>query len=115
MKQILQNLSTGHIEVIDVPSLQAKDGYFVIKTRTSLISAAMKRIFVNFGKVNLIEKARKQPEKVWQTLDKVKTDGFLTTIDAVRSKLDQPLPSDHWTQDPGTACGSAAAGKKRPK
>ena len=33
-----------------------------------------------------------QPEKVKQVLNKIKTDGLLTTIDAVRSKLGQPIP-----------------------
>lgn len=33
-----------------------------------------------------------QPEKVRQVLDKVATDGLMTTVDAVRSKLGQPIP-----------------------
>jgi predicted dehydrogenase/threonine dehydrogenase-like Zn-dependent dehydrogenase len=49
-------------------------------------------MLVDFGKANFIDKARQQPDKVKQVLDKVKTDGLLPTIDAVRSKLDQPLP-----------------------
>jgi predicted dehydrogenase/NADPH:quinone reductase-like Zn-dependent oxidoreductase len=49
-------------------------------------------MLVDFGKANLLDKARQQPEKVKMVLDKVRTDGLLHTIDAVRSKLDQPLP-----------------------
>ncbi len=48
-------------------------------------------MLVDFGKSSYLDKARKQPEKVQMVLDKVKTDGLLQTIDAVRSKLDQPL------------------------
>jgi threonine dehydrogenase-like Zn-dependent dehydrogenase len=39
----------------------------------------------------MIDKARQQPDKVRMILDKVRTDGLLAAIDAVRSKLDQPL------------------------
>ena len=49
-------------------------------------------MLVEFGKASLIDKARQQPEKVQQVLTKARTDGVFTTFDAVRSKLDQPLP-----------------------
>ncbi|MCP9448394.1 MAG: bi-domain-containing oxidoreductase, partial [Nitrospira sp.] len=39
----------------------------------------------------LLDKARRQPDKVRMVLDKIKTDGLLPTLDAVRHKLDQPL------------------------
>ena len=45
-----------------------------------------------FGKANYLDKARQQPDKVKQVQAKVKTDGLAQTVDAVRSKLDQPLP-----------------------
>jgi len=48
-------------------------------------------MLIDFGKSGLLDKARKQPEKVKQVLAKVKTDGLFPTIDAVRSKLDQPI------------------------
>jgi predicted dehydrogenase/threonine dehydrogenase-like Zn-dependent dehydrogenase len=49
-------------------------------------------MLVEFGKASLFEKARQQPDKVLQVLDKVKTDGLVPTLMAVRSKLDQPIP-----------------------
>jgi predicted dehydrogenase/threonine dehydrogenase-like Zn-dependent dehydrogenase len=49
-------------------------------------------MLIDFGKANLLSKAKKQPDKVKMVLNKVITDGLMTTIDAVRSKLDQPLP-----------------------
>lgn len=48
-------------------------------------------MLVNFGKANLIDKARQQPDKVAMVIDKVRTDGVSTTFAAVRNKLDQPL------------------------
>lgn len=91
MKQILQSLITGKTEVADVPSPSAGPGQVLIGTTRSLVSAGTERMLVEFGKGNLIQKARSQPEKVKQVLEKVRTDGLSATINAVRSKLDQPL------------------------
>lgn len=92
MKQILQNLSTGQSELIEAPAPQAHRGALLIDTTMSLISTGTERMLVDFGKAGLVSKARQQPEKVRQVLEKVKTDGLMTTVDAVRSKLGQPLP-----------------------
>ena len=92
MKQILQNLGSGVTELADVPAPRAGAGQVLVRTTRSLISAGTERMLVDFGKANPIEKARQQPDKVRMVLDKVRTDGLLTTIEAVRNKLDQPLP-----------------------
>ncbi len=91
MKQILQNLSTGQSELVEAPAPQARRGSLLIDTTVSLISTGTERMLVDFGKSGLIAKARSQPEKVRQVLDKVATDGLMTTVDAVRSKLGQPI------------------------
>ena len=49
-------------------------------------------MLVEFGKSNLVSKARQQPDKVKMVLDKIKTDGLMPTLEAVFSKLNQPLP-----------------------
>ena len=92
MKQILQNMQNGTTEVVTAPSPRAGAGQVLIQTRRSLISAGTERMLVDFGKANLIDKARQQPDKVRMVLDKLRTDGLLTTVDAVRAKLGQPLP-----------------------
>jgi len=91
MQQILQNLKTGTTEVVHVPSPCVAPGQLLIRTCASLISAGTERMLVEFGQANLLEKARSQPERVRQVLDKVRTDGLLPTLEAVRNKLDQPL------------------------
>lgn len=92
MKQLLQSLSSGKTTIADVPMPRVKPGHLLIETETSLISAGTERMLVDFGRSNYLDKARQQPEKVKMVLDKIKTDGLLTTVDAVRSKLDQPIP-----------------------
>ena len=92
MKQILQNISNGETLLAEVPCPKNRSGNLLISTRKTLISAGTERMLVDFGKANWLDKARQQPDKVKMVLDKVKTDGLMPTIDAVRSKLDQPLP-----------------------
>ncbi|WP_035059541.1 bi-domain-containing oxidoreductase [Andreprevotia chitinilytica] len=92
MKQILQNMGNGQTSLVEAPAPKVAPGTLLIRTTHSLISAGTERMLVDFGKASLLDKARQQPEKVKMVLDKVKTEGLLTTIDAVRSKLDQPLP-----------------------
>jgi len=91
MKQIFQNIKTGVTEVAEVPAPLVGPGLLLIHTARTLISAGTERMLVEFGKANLIDKARQQPDKVRQVLDKARTDGILTTLDAVQSKLDQPI------------------------
>lgn len=92
MRQILQNLKTGETELSNVPCPSVIRGHALIRTRVSLVSAGTERMLVEFGKANLLDKARQQPEKVRMVLDKVRTDGLAATLSAVRNKLDQPLP-----------------------
>lgn len=75
----------------EVPAPSAGPGTLLIQTRMSVVSLGTERMLVDFGRSSWLDKARKQPDKVKQVLAKVKTDGLMPTIEAVRSKLDQPL------------------------
>lgn len=92
MKQIIQDLKSGATVLEEVPVPVVKAGCVLIKTTRSLVSLGTERMLVEFGKANLVDKARQQPDKVKQVLDKFKTDGLLPTLEAVFNKLGQPLP-----------------------
>ena len=64
----------------------------LIQTTRSLVSIGTERMLVEFGKANMLQKARQQPDKVKQVLGKIKTDGLKPTLEAVFNKLGQPLP-----------------------
>jgi len=49
-------------------------------------------MLVEFGRANLLQKARQQPDKVRQVLDKIRSDGLMPTVEAVFKRLDEPLP-----------------------
>ena len=92
MKQILQNLVNGETSLVDVPCPKNIKSHVLIETRNTVLSAGTERMLVNFGKSGYIGKAKQHPEKVKLVLNKVVTDGLMATLDAVRSKFDQPLP-----------------------
>jgi predicted dehydrogenase/threonine dehydrogenase-like Zn-dependent dehydrogenase len=92
MNQVLQNLKTGEIELVDIPAPVCRPGQLLIASRRSLISAGTERMLVEFGQASLLAKARSQPERVRQVLTKIHTDGLLPTLEAVFARLDQPLP-----------------------
>jgi NADPH:quinone reductase-like Zn-dependent oxidoreductase len=92
MKQIIQNLKNGDTILEEVPTPLARKGHLLIRTHCSLVSLGTEKMLVEFGKSNLISKARQQPDKVKQVLDKIKTEGLIPTLEAVFNKLDEPLP-----------------------
>lgn len=92
MKQILQHLRSGQLEVADLPGPIVRPGHLLIQTTRTLISAGTERMLVEFGQAGLIAKARSQPDKVKQVLDKIRTDGLMPTLEAVFNRLDEPLP-----------------------
>ena len=112
MKQILQDLVKGGSTIIEAPTPKLKPKHLLISTKSSLISVGTERMLVEFGKGNLFEKARQQPDKVKMVLEKVKTDGLLTTVDAVKSKLGQPIPLGYCNVGVVSEVGSGSQGFK---
>jgi len=92
VKQIIQSFKTGQTILEEVPAPQVSKGNVLIQTTRSLVSLGTERMLVEFGKSNLISKARQQPDKVKQVLDKIKTEGLMPTLEAVFNKLGEPLP-----------------------
>lgn len=92
MKQIIQSFKTGETILEEVPAPQVSRGKVLIQSTRSLVSLGTERMLVEFGKSNLISKARQQPDKVKQVLDKIKTEGLMPTLEAVFNKLGQPIP-----------------------
>ena len=92
MIHLLQSLTDGSTQLVDVPVPAATGVSVVVESRASVISAGTERMLVDFGRAGWLEKARRQPDKVRQVIDKMRTDGIGPTVGAVRAKLDAPIP-----------------------
>ena len=106
MRQIIQDMKSGQTILEEVPVPQVKSGSVLIKTSCSLVSLGTERMLVEFGKASMIDKARQQPDKVKQVLDKIKTDGVQPTIEAVFNKLGHPLPLGYCNSGTVVAIGN---------
>ena len=92
MKQILQNMSDGTTSLTSAPAPQVSKNSLIVATKRSLISSGTERMLIDFANASLVDKALQQPEKVKLLLEKAATNGLVATLDAVQSKLSQPLP-----------------------
>ena len=110
MKQIIQSFKTGETILEEVPAPVVKKGHVLIKTTRSLVSIGTERMLVEFGKANMLQKARQQPDRVKQVLGKIKTDGLKPTLQAVFNKLGQPLPLGYCNVGKVVAVGDGADG-----
>lgn len=106
MKQLLQNLETGAIELLDVPVPTVGRGQVLIRSHSSVISAGTERMLNSFATANYLNKARQQPERVRDVLNKAQTDGVMNTIAAVQGKLSVPIPLGYSNAGTVLAVGS---------
>ncbi|HVI10008.1 MAG TPA: bi-domain-containing oxidoreductase [Candidatus Binatia bacterium] len=90
MKQIFQDPRTAEITIAEVPAPKLLAGCLLLRTAASLVSAGTERASSEFAGKNLVQKARMRPDLVRDVLSKMGRDGLLSTIAAVRNRLDQP-------------------------
>jgi len=100
MKQVLQDARTGEIEVVNVPAPKVQAGCVLVRVTCSLVSAGTERASADFAGKNLLQKARARPDLVRDVLGKLRRDGVMSTMAAVRTRLDKP-----------TALGYSSAGE----
>ena len=90
MKQVLQQVRTGEIMVMDVPAPKLLPGCVLVRIAASLVSAGTERASSEFAHKNLLQKARARPDLVREVLTKVRRDGVFSAMSAVSVRLDQP-------------------------
>jgi polar amino acid transport system substrate-binding protein len=92
MKQILQNIKTGKLNVAEVPEPGLAGPGVLVATQASVISAGTERMITDFAQKSLIGKAKARPDQVKLVIDKIKRDGLKATLHSVFSRLSQPMP-----------------------
>ncbi len=91
MKQVIQNFRTGKLKVDEAPETVCKPGGVLVSNVASLISAGTEKMAIDFAQKSLAGKARERPDLVRQVISKIRRDGLMNTINAVRSRLDAPF------------------------
>ena len=90
MKQLLQDARTGDLAVTEVPAPQLLPNCVLVRVAASLVSAGTERASSEFASKNLLAKAKARPDLVRDVLTKLRRDGLLSTMQTVRTRLDQP-------------------------
>ncbi len=90
MKQLLQDARSGELRVAEVPAPQLLPGCVLVRVAASLVSAGTERASAEFAGKSLLAKAKARPDLVRDVLAKMQRDGFASTVQTVRSRLDQP-------------------------
>ncbi len=92
MKQVLQEMDTGALRLVDVPAPLVRPGGVLVRTRYSVISVGTERSKIELGRKSLLGKARERPDQVRKVLDAVKREGVASAYRKVRSRLSAPSP-----------------------
>lgn len=92
MKQLLQNLRDGRLDLAEVPVPQPSGNRLLVRTQASLISAGTERMAAQLARKGLLGKARARPDLVQKVLTKLQRDGLLATLRSVQQQLDRWAP-----------------------
>lgn len=92
MKQVVQDVRTGHTHTREVPAPGPLPGNVIVAVKVSVISPGTERYVVDLAKKSLLNKARERPDHVRRVLQKVRQEGLRSTLSQVQAKLDEPMP-----------------------
>ena len=91
MKILTQNLKTGKTDILEVPSPSIDSKKIRVINNYSLISTGTESLIVNFGKASWLNKARQQPDRIKDVINKIKSSGIADTYRAIKNKLYYPM------------------------
>jgi predicted dehydrogenase/threonine dehydrogenase-like Zn-dependent dehydrogenase len=110
VKQIVQPLSGGPVQVLDVPRPVPGATEVLVRTTASVISPGTERAVTALAQASLLAKARARPDLVRQVVRKARADGLAATGRAVRSRLAEDLPLGYSAAGIVLAAGPAVTG-----
>lgn len=92
MRQISQSYKTGELALVEVAEPRVRSATILVDSCASLLSAGTERTMVELGRKSLLGKARERPDLVKKVIGKARREGAIAALEAVRSRLDSPVP-----------------------
>ena len=92
MKQVVQPVSGGPVEVLNVPRPMISPTEVLVRTVASVISPGTERAITALARSSLLAKARARPDLVRQVVRKAQAEGIPATARAVRGRLAADVP-----------------------
>ncbi len=109
MKQVVQNLRSGKVELRDVPQPSVGRMEVLVKTHASLISAGTERMMMDFAGKSLVGKAKERPDLASKVINKMQRDGVVDTLSSVFARLEEPMPLGYSAAGEVVAVGAGIA------
>ena len=110
MKQVVQSVGDGQLRVVEVPAPSIGPAEVLVATTRSLLSTGTEKAVRELASASLIDKARARPDLVRQVLRKARAEGIRSTVDAVRTRLDEDMPLGYSAAGIVREIGSAVPG-----
>jgi predicted dehydrogenase/threonine dehydrogenase-like Zn-dependent dehydrogenase len=110
MKQIVQPIGGGPVEVLDVPCPAPEATEVLVRTVASVISPGTERAVTALAQSSLLAKARARPDLVRQVIKKARADGLGATRQAVAGRLAEDLPLGYSAAGVVVSAGPAVTG-----
>lgn len=92
MKQVIQEMDSGAVRLVEVPAPVLRPGGVLIRTLHSVISVGTERSTVELGRKSLLGKAMARPDQVRTVLDTVSREGVASAYQKVKSRLSDLTP-----------------------
>jgi len=112
MKQVVQPVRGGPVEILDVPRPLISSTEVLVRTVASVISPGTERAVTELARSSLFAKARARPDLVRQVVRKAQTEGIAATARTVRSRLDGDVPLGYSAAGLVVEVGAAVDGIK---
>jgi predicted dehydrogenase/threonine dehydrogenase-like Zn-dependent dehydrogenase len=110
MKQVVQPVRGGAVEVLDVPRPAISSTEVLVRTIASVISPGTERAVTALAQSSLIAKARARPDLVRQVVRKARTEGIPATARTVRERLADDVPLGYSAAGLAIEVGAAVEG-----
>jgi predicted dehydrogenase/threonine dehydrogenase-like Zn-dependent dehydrogenase len=88
VKQVVQHLRSGVIELEEVPSPALRAPGVLVATACSVLSPGTERAAAELGRSTILGKALRRPDQVRKVLDSVRREGVWPTMRKVQQRLD---------------------------
>lgn len=92
MKQVVQPIGGGPVQVIEVPAPVIDEQQVLVETTHSIVSPGTEAAVTALAQSSLLAKARARPELVRDVLRKARDQGVRETVETVRSRLGSDVP-----------------------
>ncbi len=110
MKQVVQPLDGGPVEVLEVPPPVPGTTEVLVRTVASVISPGTERAMTALAQASLLAKTRARPDLLRQVIRKAQAEGLATARRAVQSRLSEDLPLGYSAAGIVLEAGSAVTG-----